>query len=72
MEDFVEILYKLEGMTCGHCVASVEKEFSKEGFSAKADRIQGIVTLDKELTDFNFRKIQQILSEEGFSLGERI
>jgi copper chaperone CopZ len=68
----VEILYKLEGMTCGHCVASVEKEFSKEGFSAKADRIQGIVTLDKELTDFNFRKIQQILSEEGFSLGERI
>jgi copper chaperone CopZ len=72
MEDFVEILYKLEGMTCGHCVASVEKEFSKEGFSAKADRIQGIVTLDKELTDVNFRKIQQILSEEGFSLGERI
>jgi len=68
----VEFLYKLEGMTCGHCVASVEKEFSKEGFSAKADQKHGIVSLDKELTDINFQKIQKILSEEGFSLGERI
>jgi copper chaperone CopZ len=30
-------LYQLEGMTCGHCVMHVEKEFSKEGITAKAD-----------------------------------
>ena len=64
--------YQLEGMTCGHCVMHVEKEFSKLGFAAKADLKNHSVSVESELDANSFNKLKAALDEEGYSLGNKI
>ena len=64
--------YSLKGMTCGHCVKSVEKEFSKLGITAKVDLISETVSLDSELDMSNYSQLKNSLQEEGYELGSKI
>ncbi|MBP7280621.1 MAG: heavy-metal-associated domain-containing protein [Leptospiraceae bacterium] len=68
----MKTLYKIEGMTCGHCMMTVEKEFAKAGVSAKADRITDSVSVESELDAATYQKLQAVLEEEGYSLGNKI
>lgn len=68
----MKTLYKLEGMTCGHCMMTVEKEFAKAGVSAKADRITDSVSVESELDASTYKKLKDTLEEEGYSLGNKI
>ncbi|HMV43302.1 MAG TPA: cation transporter [Leptospiraceae bacterium] len=64
--------YQIEGMTCGHCVKQVEKEFSKAGINAKADLKSNSVSIDSELDSNAYSQIKTALEEEGYSLGNKI
>jgi copper chaperone len=64
--------YTLKGMTCGHCVKSVEKEFSKLGITAKADLKSESVSLDIELDLNRYNQLKDTLQEEGYELGSKI
>ena len=47
-------IIKIEGMSCGHCAARVEKALSQlEGVKAKValDKKQAVVTADREVSD---------------------
>ncbi|MBK8397895.1 MAG: heavy-metal-associated domain-containing protein [Leptospiraceae bacterium] len=68
----MKTLYELEGMTCGHCVMTVEKEFAKAGVEAKADRITNSVSVESELDAEILGKLKTALEEEGYSLGNKI
>ncbi len=68
----MKTLYKIEGMTCGHCMMTVEKEFAKEGLQAKADMKSNSVSVESELSDGTFQKLKVALDEEGYSLGNKI
>lgn len=65
-------IYQVEGMTCGHCVMNVEKEFKKVGIQAKADLKSKSVSTESELDDATFNKLRLALDEEGYSLGNKI
>lgn len=68
----MRIEYKLDGMTCGHCVKTVEETFSENGIKAKADREKNLVTLEPEISEEAMNKIKDNLQEEGYTLGSRI
>ncbi len=68
----MKTLYKIEGMTCGHCMMTVEKEFAKVGASAKADMKTDSVSVESELDALTYQKLQAVLEEEGYSLGNKI
>ena len=68
----MKTLYKIEGMTCGHCVMNVEKEFAKAGVSAKADLKSNSVSVESELDASTYAKLKGVLGEEGYSLGNKI
>jgi copper chaperone len=65
-------IYTLEGMTCGHCVKTVEKEFSKEGIVAKADMKENSVSVESELDEATYKKLRDALGENGYELGNKI
>ncbi|TGN19599.1 heavy-metal-associated domain-containing protein [Leptospira idonii] len=60
--------YKLDGMTCGHCVLTVQKIFANEGISAKADLSSQSVELEVPLDEEKWNRFRDLLSEEGYSL----
>lgn len=68
----MKTLYKLEGMTCGHCKMSVEKEFAKIGIEAKADLKSNSISVESELDATTYTKMKHVLEEEGYSLGNKI
>ena len=65
-------IYQIEGMTCGHCVMNVEKEFTKVGIQAKADLKSKSVSVESELDEATYNKLRLALDEEGYSLGNKI
>ncbi|MCG9874711.1 MAG: heavy-metal-associated domain-containing protein [Leptospiraceae bacterium] len=64
--------YRIDGMTCGHCVKTVEESFLEIGIKAKADRERNLVILDSELSDESLSRIKDNLQEAGYSLGNKI
>ncbi len=68
----MKTLYKIEGMTCGHCMMTVEKEFAKVGMQAKADMKSDSVSVESELDASTYAKLKDVLEEEGYSLGNKI
>ncbi|MDD4295386.1 MAG: cation transporter [Ruminiclostridium sp.] len=61
-------IIKIEGMTCGHCQARVEKVLNAiEGVSAKVDlkKKQAVVDLKKDLQD---KKLKEAVTEAGYEV----
>ena len=59
----------IDGMSCGHCVARVEKAFKEDGgareVSVNLDEKNALVELEKDLTD---EKIKEILDNVGYDV----
>jgi copper chaperone len=64
--------YEIVGMTCNHCVKTVENEFKKEGIAAKADISTNSVEVDTSLDSLTFNKLKIALEESGYELGNKI
>jgi len=64
--------YSITGMTCNHCVRTVEGEFKKLGISAKADMSSNSVELDEALDEDVFKRMSVVLEDSGYDLGNKI
>ena len=65
-----KIFLKVEGMTCGGCVQSVQKALVKqEGVSkANADLETGMVTIEFDGTKIDKPAIQKTIKDAGFQV----
>ncbi|NCN08908.1 MAG: heavy-metal-associated domain-containing protein [Leptospira sp.] len=68
----MSIEYKIEGMTCGHCVMTVEEEFSIKGIKAKASQESNTVKVDSEISKETYKELKDNLQEQGYELGSKI
>jgi copper chaperone len=68
----MSIEYKIEGMTCGHCVMTVEEEFSTKGIKAKASQESNTVKVDSEISKETYKELKDNLQEQGYELGSKI
>jgi copper chaperone CopZ len=68
----MKVSYQMKGMTCGHCLVTVEKEFSKQGIDAKADLKTNSVSIYSEIDDVMVSIIKKTLEKEGYELGSKI
>ncbi|AXR63212.1 heavy-metal-associated domain-containing protein [Leptospira mayottensis] len=65
-----EIKLTLEGMTCSHCLRTVESALRKIGLTGKANLEKKEVVYQGEGTPEELSKIKSILTEEGYIPGE--
>lgn len=68
----MSIEYKIEGMTCGHCVMTVEEEFFTKGIKAKASQESNTVKVDSEISKETYKELKDNLQEQGYELGSKI
>ncbi len=59
--------FKIEGMSCNHCVMAVEKELSKLELTDKKVEIgKAVLTYDE--TKVNEQKVAQAIEEAGYKV----
>ena len=59
--------FKIEGMSCEHCVMAVEKNLSKLDLN-KADVKVGIVEIEFDETKINEKEIEKAIVNAGYKL----
>ncbi|UVI30790.1 copper chaperone CopZ [Paenibacillus spongiae] len=59
---------KVEGMSCGHCVASVEGAVKKLGASAKVDLAGKQVAVDYDSSKVSLDAIKEAIEDQGYSV----
>lgn len=63
-----QAILKVEGMSCGHCVNSVEKAVSEVGASAKVDLAAKQVTVDYNEAIVKLETIVEAIEEQGYDV----
>ncbi|MEF2248248.1 MULTISPECIES: cation transporter [unclassified Paenibacillus] len=63
-----QAILKVEGMSCGHCVNSVEKAVAEVGASAKVDLAAKQVTVDYNEAIVKLEKIVEAIEEQGYDV----
>lgn len=61
-------IYKLDGLSCGHCVKTVEGLLQEKGMTGSVSLEEKKLILEKELNEADFSHFAKELEEEGFSL----
>ena len=59
--------FKIEGMSCEHCIMAVEKNLSKLNLK-KVDVKVGIAKIDFDETKINEKEIEKAIVDAGFKL----
>jgi copper chaperone len=58
----------VQGMSCGHCVNSVEGAVNNLGANAKVDLVSGSVTIDFDETQVSLSAIKEAIEEQGYEV----
>jgi copper chaperone len=58
----------VEGMSCGHCVNSVEKAVSNLGASAKVDLPAKTVAVEFDENKVSLNAIKEAIEEQGYDV----
>ncbi|MFC5648795.1 copper ion binding protein [Paenibacillus solisilvae] len=58
----------VEGMSCGHCVNSVEGAVNKLGVSSKVDLSGGSVTVDFNESKVSLDAIKKAIEDQGYDV----
>jgi copper chaperone len=58
----------VEGMTCGHCVNSVEKAVKEIGAKANVDLGGKTVTVEYEESKVTIEAIKEAIEEQGYDV----
>ncbi|MFD2613412.1 copper ion binding protein [Paenibacillus gansuensis] len=61
---------QVQGMSCGHCVQSVEKAVKELGAEAKVDLAGGSVTVDYDENGITVEAIKEAIEEQGYDVAE--
>jgi len=62
------ITLKVEGMSCGHCVNSVEKAMKSLGADAKVDLAAGLVSVEYDEKNISLDNIKEAIEDQGYSV----
>lgn len=62
------VTLKVQGMSCGHCVHSVEKALERIGVSGKADLAAGTVHVRYDEAEVNLNAIREAIEEQGYDV----
>jgi len=58
----------VQGMSCGHCVNSVESAVKNIGAEAKVDLASNSVTVDYDETKISLDAIKETIEEQGYDV----
>lgn len=59
---------KVEGMTCGHCVSSVEKALVQAGASGKVDLASKKVSVQYDEAKVTLDSIKAAIEDQGYDV----
>ncbi|QHW34574.1 heavy-metal-associated domain-containing protein [Paenibacillus rhizovicinus] len=59
---------EVKGMSCQHCVNSIEGALKKKGVSAKVDLLSNRVTVDFEEKAITIAQIKSTIEDQGFDV----
>ncbi|MFD3259877.1 copper chaperone CopZ [Paenibacillus lentus] len=62
------VTLNVEGMSCNHCVSSVEGAVSKLGASAKVDLSAKNVTVSYDESKLSVETIKEAIEEQGYDI----
>jgi len=63
-----ELILKVEGMSCGHCVSAVEKAIEQIGGEAKVELASKRVTISFDEQVLSQKEIVQAIEEQGYDV----
>ncbi|GGA08364.1 copper chaperone CopZ [Paenibacillus marchantiophytorum] len=64
------VTLKVEGMSCGHCVNSVEGAVKKLGAAGKVDLSAGSVTVEFDESKVSVDTIKEAIEEQGYDVAK--
>jgi len=59
---------KVKGMSCGHCVGSVEGAVNKLGASGKVDLAAGSVTIEFDEAKVSIEALKAAIEDQGYDV----
>jgi len=59
---------KVTGMSCDHCVKSVEGALANIGVEGKVNLETGVVTVEYDETKASYNKIKEAIEEQGYEV----
>jgi copper chaperone len=62
------VTLNVQGMSCGHCVNSVEGALKKLGANAKVDLSSGTVAVEYDENKTNLDTIKETIEEQGYDV----
>ncbi|WP_373228632.1 copper chaperone CopZ [Cohnella sp.] len=62
------VTLNVQGMSCGHCVNSVEGALKKLGTVAKVDLASNSVTVDYDETKVSASAIKEAIEDQGYDV----
>ncbi|RED76061.1 cation transporter [Cohnella phaseoli] len=62
------VTMNVEGMSCGHCVNSIEGALKAIGASGKVDLSGGTVAVAFDETKLTLEAIKEIIEEQGYDV----
>lgn len=63
-----KITLQVEGMSCGHCVNSVEKALKGAGASGKVDLASKSVEVEYDETAISLDSLKEAIEEQGYEV----
>jgi len=62
------IVLDVNGMSCGHCVNSIESALQELGVKGKVDLASGKVTVEFNENIYTLDKIKEVIEEQGYDV----
>ncbi|MFM1652925.1 cation transporter [Brevibacillus sp. B_LB10_24] len=62
------VTLKVEGMSCAHCVNSIEGAMKDLGAKGKVDLSNGTVTVDYDEASITLDAIKEAIEEQGYTV----
>lgn len=59
---------QVEGMSCGHCVSSIEGALKKLGATAKVDLAGKSVTVEYDEQQLSLEAIKEAIEDQGYDV----
>lgn len=63
------ITLKVQGMSCNHCVNSIEGALQTIGATGKVDLASGTVTVHYEESKLSVDKLKETIEDQGYDVG---
>ncbi|HZG76772.1 MAG TPA: copper ion binding protein [Paenibacillus sp.] len=62
------ITFQVQGMSCNHCVKSIEGALQEVGANGKVDLAQGTVTVQYEEGKLTAAALKEAIEEQGYDV----